>query len=175
VPIVTRASAIAVTSAVTSAVTLAALLCNGIAPAFADPSDGVAVNGRYTAFSDGAWAKTNDRFHDEASTTSTWTITSSCSTFYDCTGRVVSDAGWSGDLLYLSGRWRVSHEIPDWQRCPDGSTAPGTQAFTFAPPRADDVVVPKLVGLDSTTGPSGACGVNLWNNITMPFTLTRLP
>ncbi len=40
------------------------------------PNDGVAINGTYTAFSDGEWAKTNQSFHDEASVTQTWTITS---------------------------------------------------------------------------------------------------
>ena len=42
--------------------------------AFCDPLP----NGRFTATSDGVWAKTNDVFHDEATVTSTWTITSSC-------------------------------------------------------------------------------------------------
>ena len=49
-------------------------------PAQADPDDGVALNGTYTAFSDGVWAKTNDSFHDERSVTQTWTITTTCST-----------------------------------------------------------------------------------------------
>lgn len=153
-----------------AAAVVAAMLCTSTV---AYASDGVALNGSFHAFSDGTWAKTNDRYHDETSVTSTWTISSSCSTYQDCTGRVVSDAGWSANLRYRSGQWRADRDIPDWQRCPDGSTAPGTQSFTFALPRADDVDRSKLVGWDSTTGPSGACGVNQWLNVTMPFTLAE--
>jgi hypothetical protein len=29
-----------------------------------------------------------------------------------------------------------------------------------------------VIGWDRTTGPSGACGINKWLNITMPLTLT---
>jgi hypothetical protein len=156
------------------AVASAVVACSIITPVAARASDEVAINGTFHAFSDGVWARTNDRYHDEASVSTTWTITSSCTTFQDCTGLVRSDAGWSAKLRYLSGQWRADRELPDWQRCPDGSTAPGTQSFTFAPPRADDVDQSKLVGWDSTTGPSGACGVNQWLNVTMPFTLTTI-
>ena len=86
-----------------AAVTL--LLC--ATPGTAAADDAVALNGTYTVVSDGQWAKTNYRYHDEATVTQTWTITSSCATFQDCTGRVVSDAGWSADAVYASGRWRV--------------------------------------------------------------------
>lgn len=50
----------------------------------------------------------------------------------------------------------------------------GSVSFTFwaarldAPDRHD-----RLTGFDETTGPSGACGVNRWLNVRMPFTLTR--
>ena len=57
---------------------------------------GVAINGTFTAFSDGQWAKTNDSYHDELSVTQTWTITSTCATYQDCTGRVTSDQGGVG-------------------------------------------------------------------------------
>ncbi len=40
--------------------------------------DGLALNGIYTATSNGDWAKTDDSYHDEATVTSTWTITSTC-------------------------------------------------------------------------------------------------
>ncbi len=133
--------------------------------------DAVALNGTYTAVSDGQWAKTNYRYHDEAIVTSTWTVTSTCATYQDCTGRIVSDAGWSADLTYLSGRWRVVRTIENWQPCPDGTTAPGQQSFEFSRPRIDSDAS-HLVGWDRTTGPSGACGINKWLNITMPFTLT---
>ena len=75
-------------------------------------------SGRGTAFSDGQWAKTNDSYHDEASVTQTWTITSTCTTYQDCTGTVTSDQGWSSaNLVYMSGRWKVSHTVENWERC----------------------------------------------------------
>jgi hypothetical protein len=52
----------------------------------AHAADEVAINGSYTAFSDGQWAQTNQSYHDEPSVTQTWTISSTCTTFQDCTG-----------------------------------------------------------------------------------------
>jgi hypothetical protein len=74
-------------------------------------------NGTYPVFSDGQWAQTDQSYHDEASLTQTWTITSACSTFQEWTGRVTSDQGWSGDLMYMSGRWKVTRTVPDWEPC----------------------------------------------------------
>jgi hypothetical protein len=137
----------------------------------ASAADDVALNGTYTVFSDGQWAQTNQSYHDEASVTQTWTITSTCATFQDCTGRVVSDQGWSSDnLVYMSGRWKVTHTVEKWEPCADGTFAPGEQAFTFWRSHPDK----QLVGWDQTIGPSGACGVNKWLNITMPLTLTTV-
>jgi hypothetical protein len=133
--------------------------------------DDVAINGTFTAFSDGQWAKTNDSYHDEASVTQTWTITSSCTTYQDCTGRVVSDRGWSGDLVYLSGRWKLTHTIDSWEPCHDGTTYPGEQVFTFWRGWPDKS---QYVGWDRTEGPSGACGFNKVLDVEMPLTLTRL-
>lgn len=135
--------------------------------------DGIALNGTYLVVSDGQWAKTNYRYHDEATVTATWTFTSSCSTYEDCTGRVVSDAGWSADLVYTSGHWRVHHTIDGWQQCADGTIAPGEQSYEFWKVRKDNDQ-PQLVGVDRTTGPSGACGINKWLNITMPLTVTPI-
>lgn len=140
----------------------------GAPVAYADPGDGVALNGTFTVFSDGAWAKTNDSSHDERSVTQTWTIESTCSTYQDCTGHVTSDQGWSADLVYLSGRWKVTHSVPDWERCADGTAFPGEQTFTFWTGYPD----PALIGWDSTLGPSGACGKNKQLNIRMPLRLT---
>lgn len=140
----------------------------GAPVAHADPGDGIALNGRYTAFSDGGWAKTQDSNHDERSVTQTWTITSSCTTYQDCTGTVTSDQGWSADLVYRSGSWRVAHTIDNWEPCVDGTAHPGRQTFTFWKGWPD----PALKGWDTTLGPSGACGYNRSLNIQMPFTLT---
>jgi hypothetical protein len=136
----------------------------------ADPNDGVAINGTYTAFSDGQWAKTNDSYHDEASVTQTWTITSTCTTYQDCTGTVTSDQGWSStNLVYMSGRWKVSHTVENWEHCQDGTAVPGEQAFTFWRGYPDKS---KITGLDQTIGPSGGCGFNKWLHVTMPLRLT---
>lgn len=144
------------------------VVCGTCVVPVAGASDDVAINGTYIAFSEGQWAQTNQSYHDEASVTQTWTITSTCSTFQDCTGRVTSDQGWSADLVYLSGRWKVVHTVEKWEPCADGTFAPGEQAFTFWRSYPDK----QLVGWDQTIGPSGACGVNKWLNITMPFRLT---
>ena len=140
----------------------------GVPSAHADPGDGIALNGTYTAFSDGEWARTQDSFHDERSVTQTWTITSACSTYQNCTGRVTSDQGWSGDLVYLSGRWKVTRTVDNWEPCLDGSAYSGQQTFTFWKGWPE----PALKGWDTTLGPSGACGWNKQLNVQLPFTLT---
>jgi hypothetical protein len=129
----------------------------------------VAINGTYTAFSDGQWAETNQSYHDEASVTQTWTITSTCTTYQDCTGRVTSDQGWSADLVYLSGRWKAAHTVDNWEPCADGTAVPGEQAFTFW---KDPANPGSFKGWDQTLGPSGACGKNQWLNVRMPLKLT---
>jgi hypothetical protein len=83
--------------------------------------------------------------------------------------RVTSDRGWSADLVYLRGRWKVARTLDNWERCADGISAPGEQAFTFWPNFANKS---ELIDWDQTIGPSGACGVNRWLNITMPLRLT---
>lgn len=131
----------------------------------------VAINGVFTAFSDGRWAKTNDSRHDEASVTQTWTITSTCTTYQDCTGRVTSDQGWSADLVYMSGRWKVGRTVENWEPCIDGTAYPGKQEWVFWLDYPQDPN--KYTGWDKTEGPSGACGFNKVLDIEMPFTLTR--
>jgi hypothetical protein len=130
-------------------------------------TDSVALNGTYTATSDGTAAKTNYAFHTEATVTSTWTITSSCNNPADCAGRVVSDQGWSANLRLVGGDlWVVAHDVENWEHCQDGTAAPGHQTFKFS---ADD----NLAGWDYTVGPSGACGANKWLVIEMPFKLVK--
>lgn len=144
-----------------------ALVVNQPAVAAADPND-FALNGTFTAISDGQWAKTNDRFHDEATVISTWTITTSCTSAIDCSGRVTSDHGWTADVTYTEPVWYVTRTLQDWAHCPDGTTAPGQQTFKFF---ADQFDKPMLRGWDNTLAPSGACGVNKVLNIEMPFKL----
>ncbi|MGE2835667.1 hypothetical protein [Mycobacterium sp. SMC-4] len=145
----------------------------GTAPAPASPD--VALNGTFTARSDGLWAKTNEVMVYRDDVVATWTVSSSCATFQDCTGTVVSDQGWTADLVYRSQRWKTAHTVAGWQTCPDGSTAPGEQTFTFWAARLDSYDRgDRLSGWDQTIGPTGACGVNRSLNIRMPFTLTRV-
>jgi hypothetical protein len=127
-----------------------------------------AVNGTYTAVSEGEWAKTLESYRDEATVTSTWTITSTCTNAYECSGEVTSDQGWRADLHYISGLWYVSRELPGWEPCPDGTAASGHQVFKFY--TLDETT---LLGSDKTVGPSGACGKNLPLAIEMPFSLTK--
>jgi hypothetical protein len=157
----------------TTAAVLGAVLCvTCTAPLTHATTDDVAVNGTYTAVSDGQWARTNESYHDEQTVTQTWTVTSSCSSFLDCTGHVTSDQGWSADARYLSGVWRVARTVEGWESCADGTAAPGDQSFQFWP---DPTVPPgTLVGWDKTIGPSGACGKNQWLTVTMPFKLTPI-
>jgi hypothetical protein len=150
------------------------VLCASSIPAAHASADDTAVNGIFTVTSDGQFAKTNERFHDQATVVSTWTISSSCSTYQDCTGSVTSDHGWSAEVVYGGGRWRLVRTIDNWVRCPDGTAAPGEQSFLFWPVRTD---APNrhdfFTGWDETVGPSGACGVNRWVTVRMPLTLSR--
>jgi len=70
--------------------------------------------------SDGQWAKTRDVYHDEATITSTWTISSTCTTHVDCTGTVTSDQGWSAGAHYNGGLWFVEHDLPAGSRAATG-------------------------------------------------------
>lgn len=151
------------------AVAVAVALGAANATPYANAADEVAINGTFTAFSDGQWAQTNLSYHDEASVTQTWHITSVCTTFQDCTGTVTSDQGWSADLKFTSGLWRARHTVENWENCIDGTASPGEQTFTFWP---ENPPTGNYVGMDQTIGPSGACGYNRWLNIRMPLKLT---
>lgn len=156
---------------VSAMLSLVGIALTGTQPAVAaaQPQDTGELDGLFVAVSNGLWAQTNLRYHDETSTTSTWSFDSTCSGVFDCTGRVTSDIGWTGEANYVSGSWRVRHTVPNWQPCADGTTAPGEQLFVFWRDPADPT---RWVGWDKTTGPSGACGINKWLSIQMPFTLS---
>lgn len=134
-------------------------------PPLASP---VPLNGTFQATSDGAWAKLNHQMHTQETVTSTWTISTTCSTPVDCTGTVSSDQGWSAPIMLRSGMWLVTRNIENWEQCPDGTAFPGHQQFKFYQAQGN------LKGWDETTGPSGACGSNLWLVIDMPFTLVKV-
>jgi len=128
------------------------------------------LNGTYTAFSDGQWAQTRDSYHDEATVMATWTINSTCSSFQDCAGQVTSDQGWTAAAYCQSGLWHVSHDIPNWEPCPDGTAASGHQVFIFSSVNNPN----EFSGWDKTIGASGACGINQWQTVRMPFKLTKI-
>ena len=154
-------------TASTTLLALAMILSWGVSSSAHASADSTALNGTYQATSDGSRAKTDYAFHDEATVTSTWTITSTCDNPVSCSGQVSSDQGWSAPLRLLGGdMWIVAHDVANWERCQDGTTAPGHQTFKFT---ADD----NLVGFDTTVGPSGACGANKWLVIEMPFKLVK--
>jgi hypothetical protein len=127
-----------------------------------------ALNGAYTATSDGQWAKTNEVFRDQATVVSTWTITSTCTGAYDCKGTVTSDQGWSAEIVYISRMWLVTRTLDSWVKCADGTTPPGKQIYKFY---EDPKSTGRYVGWDTAAGPSGACGINRPLFIEIPFTL----
>jgi hypothetical protein len=157
---------------------VAILLVGGATGAPARASADWALNGTFTATSNGEWARTNDVFHDERSVRAIWTVTSQCSYPTECTGTVTSDQGWTAPTYQTGGEWYVKHVVPQWMPCPDGSTADGYQVFRFKrmTPGGDntDPTSNTLLGEDSTTGPSGACGRSLAKFITMPFKLVKI-
>lgn len=139
----------------------------------------VSINGTYTATVVGDWARTNDVYHQERVVRSTWKVTSSCSTAEDCTGKVVSDQGWTAPMFMTDGStWYVNRDIPDWETCPDGSKFPGHDVFHFYPadPETAEHVDGSsvLAGRNQTIGPSGACGTNKPLYIDQPFRLDKI-
>ena len=168
-------------AAITGPTVLVAIVIGGLggaSPATASGDDN-ALNGTYLATSNGEWAKTNDRYQDEASVRSTWTITSTCTTPFDCTGRVTSDAGWSADLHRQNSEWTVKRTIPNWERCEDGTAYTGAQEYRFYPADPSGIIslspdATTLIGEDRTDGPSGACGRNQWLVVRIPFKLVKI-
>jgi|EndMetStandDraft_2_1072991.scaffolds.fasta_scaffold38581_2 hypothetical protein len=157
VSVAALAATMAITALVSSAPARAEYFCAG------------AINGVYTAVSDGQWAKTREIYRLGVTVQSKWTIESSCQDFMLCTGNVVTDQGWSSPLECKAGSWTVLREHPEWQRCPDGSTTPGEQRFSFFVDRTDRT---RYRGSDRTVAPSGGCGVNLPMTVELPFRLT---
>lgn len=137
-----------------------------------------ALNGTFTATSNGEWARTNDVFQKQQSVRAVWTVSSECSYPTECTGSVSSNQGWTATIYQTGGEWYVKHVVPQWIRCPDGSTADGLQIFRFKAMMPDgaytDPTSDTLVGEDATSGPSGACGRSLARFITMPFKLVKI-
>lgn len=145
--------------------------------AAADPNE-YAINGTYSVVSNGEWAQMNERYQDEPSVQSTWTINTTCATPLSCAGKVTSSLGWTEDVYTTSGRnWYVRHYVPEWIPCPDGGAAPGLQVYRFYP--ADESGNPAeqsdvMIGEERTTGESGNCGRNSSLVLSLPVKLTKL-
>ncbi|WP_055400304.1 MULTISPECIES: hypothetical protein [unclassified Mycobacterium] len=138
----------------------------------------VAINGTYRATSIGDWAQRNDQYFGEPTVYQVWTINSTCETTQECHGTVTSDQGWSAPMYMNDGQmWKVKHEVPNWERCEDGTAFSGMQAFFFYPVNDNggfQLGSRVFSGKDKTVGPSGACGQNNWLDITMPLRLDQL-
>ncbi|WP_448304230.1 Rv2253/PknI dimerization domain-containing protein [Mycobacterium colombiense] len=156
-----------------------ALACGVTVPTAAATGDDWGLNGTYAAVSNGDWAKTNDIYHNEATVRSTWTVSTTCSTPLECTGRVTSDQGWSADVGLHGSEYVVKRDIPDWEPCANGAARTGHQIYRFYPVDergwvATDSTSKVLAGVDQTTGDSGACGINKALVISLPFRLDKV-
>jgi hypothetical protein len=140
----------------------------------------VAINGTYRVTSIGNWAKINDQYNGEPTTVQTWTLSTSCTTYFVCDGTLKSDEGWSARLYMLDGTsWYARHDVPNWERCPDGTAFTGKQTFSFYAVDPDgsgflQLGSPVLAGRNKTVGPSGACGQNQWLTIDLPMRLDKI-
>jgi hypothetical protein len=165
----------------TTATLLAATAFGGLGTAStaqATTKEEVAINGTFRATSIGDYAQLNDQYHGEPTVYQIWTISSTCETFQECHGTVTSDHGWSAPLYMNDGEmWKVKHDVPNWERCEDGTAFSGQQTFYFFPVNENggyQVGSRVLSGKDKTVGPSGACGQNQWLDIAMPLRLDQL-
>ena len=165
----------------TTATLLAATAFAGLGTAStaqATTKEEVAINGTFRATSIGDWAQRNDQYFGEPTVYQIWTISSTCETFQECHGTVTSDQGWSAPLYMNDGEmWKVKRDVPNWERCEDGTAFSGQQTFYFFPVNDNggyQVGSRVLSGKDKTVGPSGACGQNQWLDIAMPLRLDQL-
>jgi hypothetical protein len=148
-----------------------------VPPAAASGDDDWGLNGTYIATSNGDWAQTNDIYHNEASVRSRWTISTTCSSLLECTGRVTSDLGWSADVSLHGSEYVVKRDVPNWEPCPNGVGRIGHQIYRFYPVDQNGAVSwgsTVLAGVDKTVGESGACGINRALVISMPFRLDKV-
>jgi hypothetical protein len=150
----------------------------GSTPAHADINN-PAMNGVWRVTTNGEWARTNDSYHDEVSIQQIWTIKSSCVNPGTCTGTITSDQGWTANLIRVPYFWKVIRYVPNWETCGDGTAATGREVITFYPAGNDTAALADpdsttFSGTDEMTGPSGACGVNNWLQVTQPIKLVKI-
>jgi hypothetical protein len=154
-------------------VAVAAIACGVCIPSSARATDeGWGINGTFVTSSNGAWAKVNERYEDQPSVRSDWTITTQCTSPVDCAGTVTSDQGWTAPIYTRTGIWWIKRTVPNWRFCEDGTPIVGLQVYRFYPVGPDGYPTGssfEYTGEDITTGPSGSCGRNQWPQIRMPF------
>ena len=162
--------------AVAAAMSTAAALLT--APSAVAEYEQYAPNGTYKVVSNGEWARMNDRYQDEPSVYSTWTVSTTCSSAITCSGKVTSSLGWTEDIYTATGNtWYVKHYVPEWIPCPEGGFGPGLQVYRFYPANDEGIKIETTdlyMGEDQTTGESGACGRNKSLVLNMPFKMTRM-
>ena len=157
-----------------SAVVVAAAVV-GAAPATAAEWG---INGTWATSSNGDLAKINYRLEPQPSVRSNWTISTQCTSPFECVGTVQSDAGWTAPIYTTNGFWYVKRLIKNWRYCPDGSPIDGMQMYKLYPVGpggyhvADDS--DEWTGQDKTMGPSGACGRNAETVIEIPFYMKKI-
>jgi hypothetical protein len=159
------------------AIGLSAFFAFGALAAPAAQASDWALNGTFSAMSNGDWAQTNDVYRNEATVRSTWTIAMTCTNVVTCAGRVTSDAGWTADVVTTNGEYIVKRDLPNWEPCADGRTVTGHQSYRFFPVDETGYVRPGsgvFAGFDKTSGESGGCSLNEQLDIDMPFRLERL-
>ncbi|OBC01067.1 hypothetical protein A5784_02315 [Mycobacterium sp. 852013-50091_SCH5140682] len=148
---------------------------SGAAPAGA--SDGWGINGTFATSANGDWAKINERYENQPSVRSTWTVSTSCTSPTDCAGTVTSDEGWTAPIYTTNGLWYVKHVVPQWRFCADGTPIEGLQTHKLYPVGADahvDLASTEYTGESITVGASGSCGRNQWPTIRMPFYMKKI-
>jgi hypothetical protein len=151
----------------------------GLATPASASNYGVELNGTYRMISNGDWAKTNDVFIDEATQVQTWTFSSSCESPIRCSGTVTSDQGWTAPMTNTGDYWLATRVVDNWEPCPDGTAAPGTQRFWFwgSDPIASQrstKIRDLLAGRVRTQAESGNCGINKPLVIEVPIRLEQL-
>jgi len=153
------------------------LVCLGAWSPARATGDKPAINGTFTATSNGEWAQTNGIFHDQATVRGTWTVSTTCANALSCEGTVTSDQGWTARVYTTNYVWYIKRDLPNWEPCADGTSFPGHQVYDFYAVAADGTLDPNsttYAGKDETQGPSGACGKNLPVVITLPFKLVKI-
>lgn len=143
-----KPTAIALTGAVIAAVA-------GLAPAAPAAASEPDITGTFA-------------FQAEDGESATWTLTACPDDAAGCV--LVSETGnakrapWKGDAHYSVGSWILFVQQPDAILCPDGTSAPGMNTYSWA-----------AVGLSGSASiiNKGACGAKP-GSVSIPFTLTRI-